>query len=71
MNIREQIKETSVYKTSLKFKQGLLLRKDNVKKCTDHLIIARNRGLDEWKNISNPTESELKMITEILNIDRV
>lgn len=64
---RNQIENTTAFRTMPPFKQEIWRKAANMKTLIDEFIKAKSVGYAEWKASRKPVQAEDKIIIELLN----
>jgi hypothetical protein len=64
--MRNTIENTAAFKSLEGFRQNIWRKKDNIRKISEELIIARQLGYEAWKAQAKPCDTVDKIVNEIL-----
>lgn len=66
MNYRNQIENTEAFKAMEPFKQSIYKKATNIRSISEHIVIAKNIGFDNWKQEHKPNPVEENIVKEIV-----
>lgn len=66
MNYRKQIEESNTFKAMDSFKLKIYSKASNINSISEHLVIAKNIGLESWLFEHNPNKVEIAVIKELI-----
>lgn len=66
MNYRKQIEESKTFKAMESFKHKIYSKASSIKAISEHIVIAKNIGIEAWLLEHKPNKVEIEVVKELI-----